>query len=134
MVGKKIIPKALFNIVGLQLLTRYHFLMYFVVVPALVSLLGYGLRDESRPINWIGKTTFLIAGTMGVMVLEDCLFFIFSSIFRNPYPHAFAHLLKGEAMWHPSQVKIGKIFLPATYLWVPVAVSVILWIGFRFGG
>lgn len=132
--GKNVVPKVLFNVVGPQLLTRYHFFMYFVIVPGLVALLGYAFYDAHRPTNWIGCATFLIAGTMGVMVLEDFLFFVFSSIFGKPYPRALARLFRGEAIWHPNQIKFSEGFVvPATYLWVPAVATILLWIGFRFG-
>ncbi len=31
--GKPLIKKAPFNLVGFQLLTRYHFVTYFIIVP-----------------------------------------------------------------------------------------------------
>lgn len=39
--GKSLIRKAPFNLVGFQLLTRYHFFMYCVLVPASASPLAF---------------------------------------------------------------------------------------------
>jgi len=134
--GKPLIRKAPFNLVGFQLLTRYHFFMYCVFVPTSVLFLGLLLRHmPSRPpAHWYGWLIFTIAGALGVMVLEDFLFFVFSTMFGTPYPRALARLLQGEASWHPCQISFFGLFkLPAAYIWVPPVAASLLWLVSRFG-
>lgn len=129
--GKSLIRKAPFNLVGFQLLTRYHFFMYCVLVPASVLSLGFLLRHiiTSPPAHWFGWLLFTIAGTLGAMVLEDFLFFVFSTMLGTPYPHALTRLFRGEASWHPSQISILGLFkLPAAYVWVPPTAALLLWV------
>lgn len=133
--GKPLISKAPFDLVGFQLLTRYHFFMYGVLVPALVLSLGILSRHTtvSPPIHWCGWLTYTIAGTLGVMVLEDFLFFVFSTIFETPYPHALTRLFRGEASWHPLQISVFGLFsLPAAYICIPPVAALLLWLVSHF--
>lgn len=133
--GKPLISKAPFNLVGVQLLTRYHFFMYGLLVPALVLLLGLMLRQTtaSPPIHWLGWLTYTVAGVLGVMVLEDFLFFVFSTVFGAPYPHALSRLFRGEASWHPYQIRVFRLFsLPAAYIIIPPVAAFLLWLLSRF--
>ena len=133
--GKPLIRKAPFNMVGFQLLTRYHFIMFGAVVPASVFVLGLLLRHMAAysPTRWFGWLIFTISGTLGVMVLEDFLFFALSSIFGTPYPHALGRLFRGEASWHPWQISFFGLFkLPAEYIWGPSVAGSLLWIVSRF--
>lgn len=133
--GKLLIRKAPFNIVGFQLLTRYHFFMFCVLVPALVLLIGILLRrmTEGLPAHWFGWLIFAIAGTLGAMVLEDFLFFVFSTLFGTPYPHALTRLFHGEATWQPYQASFFGVFsVPAAYILVPPVAVLLLWLVSRY--
>jgi hypothetical protein len=133
--GKPLIQKAPFSLVGFQLLTRYHFFMYCVLVPAFVLSLSLllGRMAASRPAHGLGWLIFTIAGTLGVMVSEDFLFFLFSTIFGTPYPGALTRLFRGEATWHPSQVSFFGLFkLPSAYIWIPPIAALLLWFVSRF--
>jgi hypothetical protein len=133
--GKPLIQKAPFNLVGFQLLTRYHFFMFGVIVPASVLILGHQFRHMTAnpPSRWFGWLIFTIAGTMGVMVLEDFLFFAFSTILGKPYPRALERLFQGEASWHPWQISFFGLFkLPVGYIWVPLVARLLLWLVSRF--
>lgn len=67
------------------------------------------------------------------MVLEDFLFFVFSTILGTPYPHALTRLFRGEASWHPNQIRIFQLFmLPVAYFVIPPIAAVLLWIVTRF--
>jgi len=134
--GKPLMRKAPFNLAGFQLLTRYHFFMYCVLVPVLVLFLGLLLRRMTAfaPAHWFGWLVFTIAGTLGVMVSEDLLFFVFSTLLGTPYPCALTRLFRGEASWHPSQISFFGLFkLPAAYIWVPPIAASLLWVVSRFG-
>jgi hypothetical protein len=134
--GKPLITKAPFGMVGSQLLTRYHFVMFCVLVPALVLILGVLLRHStaSPPAQVLGWLAFVIAGTLGVMVSEDLLFFVFSTILGTPYPHALSRLLRGEANWHPFQISFFGLFkLPAAYIGLPPIAAFLLWVASRSG-
>lgn len=134
--GKPLLRKAPFNLVGPQLLTRYHFFMYCVLVPAMVFFFGSSLRQttSSSPAHLFGWLIFTIAGTLGVMVLEDLLFFVFSTILGTPYPHALSRLFRGEAGWHTFQISFFGLFkLPAAYVGVPPISALLLWFASRFG-
>jgi hypothetical protein len=132
--AKPLIRKAPFNLVGLQLLSRYHFFTYCVVVPTAVATLGICLQHHATHfvLNWIGWTIFVIAGTMGVMALEDFLFFVFSTALGTPYPNALARLFRGEATWHTGQMRFGRFKFPAIYFWVPLLVLAFLRIAMLF--
>lgn len=135
--GKPMLRKAPFRVVGPQLLTRYHFVMYCGMAPAAVLLLGFSMRHRVAhpPASWVGWLLFLVAGAMGVMVLEDILFFVFSTLFGRPYPDALGRLLRGEASWHPVQIDFwGWFRLPAVYIWGSLAVGFLLWLMGRCGG
>lgn len=133
--GKPLIERAPFNLVGFQLLTRYHFFMFGIIVPASVIFLALLLRHLTArpPAHWYGWLIFTVAGTLGVMVMEDFLFFVFSTLFDAPYPHALTRLFRGEAYWHPFQINFFGFFkLPAAYLWVPPLAALLLWLVPRF--
>ncbi len=132
--AKNIIIKTPFNAVGWQLLTRYHFCTYLMIVPAAVAVLRYVLesRIQHMAVNWIGWLTFMIAGTMGVMALEDFLFFVFSTVIGKPYPGALARVFRGEAIWH-GQLDLGFTRFPALYVVLPAVITIVLSFGFRFG-
>jgi len=88
----------------------------------MVLLLGLSLRhmSASSPAHWFGWLIFTIAATLGVMVSEDLLFFVLSTILGTPYPHALTRLFRGEAGWHPFQISFFGLFkLPAAYVGVP---------------
>lgn len=134
--GKPLIRKAPLNLVGFQLLTRYHFFMYCILVPASVLSLALLSRHMTvaAPVHLFGWAIFMLAGTLGVMVLEDFLFFVFSTILRTPYPRALSRLFRGEASWHPSQISFfGRFTIPAAYMWAPLVAALLLWILSRFG-
>jgi len=133
--GKPLIRKAPFDLMGSQLLTRYHFFMYCALVPAMVLFLGLLLRHAplSSPAHLFGWLAFVIAGTLGVMVSEDLLFFVFSTILGTPYPHALSRLFRGEAGWHPFQLSFFGLFkLPAAYIGIPPIAALLLWVASRF--
>jgi hypothetical protein len=133
--GKPLLRSAPLNLVGRQLLTRYHFFMFCVLVPGSILLIGFLSRHvaASPPARWFGWMVFAIAGTLGVMVLEDFLFFVFSTIFGRPYPHALSRLFRGEAYWHPFQISFFGLFkLPAAYVGIPAIAALLLWLVTRF--
>jgi len=134
--GKPVVRKVPFNLLGPQLLTRYHLFMYCVFVPATVLFLGLLFRRmiPSSTGLWLGWLIFTIAATLGVMVLEDLLFFVFSTILGTPYPHALSRLFRGEAIWHPFQINFFRLFkLPAAYIGVPPIAALLLWVASRLG-
>jgi hypothetical protein len=131
--GKPVLEKAPFNLAGAVLLTRYHFVMFFVLVPMALTVAILILKNSAAhpPATWLAWIFFLIACVFGVMVLEDFLFFVFSSLFRSPYPHALARLLRGEATWHPQQINFGWFKLPAFYVYLPPVIASLLWLESR---
>lgn len=80
--GKSAVPKVLFNIVGPQLLSRYHLIMYFVIVPALHISASVLFRDHMAhpPATWYAWLIFWAACQMNIMVGEDFLFFVFRAL------------------------------------------------------
>lgn len=133
--GKPLLEKAPFNLADPRLLARYHFVMFFVVVPAVLAMAillfkGWIARP---PATWIAWVLFIIACVLGVMELEDFLFFVFSSLFQAPYPHALARFFRGEANWHPRWINFGCFKLPDFYLWFPPLISFLIWLESRLG-
>ncbi len=133
--GKPVLTKVPFNLVGAVLLTRYHFVMFFVLVPAALGTAILTLKGWAAhlPANRLAWALFIAACVMGVMELEDFLFFVFSSLFASPYPHALARLLRGEAMWHTQQIDFGRFKLPTFYLYFPPVITFLVWIQTRIG-
>jgi hypothetical protein len=111
-----------------QLVTRYHAAMFFVIVPTAFVLLAKTFNGSAEHLP---KTLFawifaVIAGFAGISGLEDFLFFVFSSLFGKPYPHALQRLFRGEATWHFGHFPLGKYRIPNNYWLSPLAATVCL--------
>lgn len=127
--GKPLLKEVPFNLVDPLLLTRYHFVMFFVIVPGLLAVSIFLLRNwtERPPVTGLAWILFIIAGDLGVIELEDFLFFVFSSALHTPYPDALVRLFRGEANWHSYWMNFGFFKLPAFYLWLPPIIVSLLW-------
>ena len=126
--GKSALEHVPWNIVDLRLFTRYHLAMFLVKVPALCVLAAFVLQRwmAHQPTHWSSWLAFVIACVLGVMALEDFLFFVFNTLFGAPYPNALARLLQGEADWHPRWIDFGLFKLPDFYVWMPIVIVCLL--------
>jgi hypothetical protein len=131
--GKPFLKEIPFNLIDPRLLTRYHFAMFFIVVPALVaeSIFLLRCRGAFRAATKLAWAVLMIACVLGVMELEDFLFFVFSSILGTPYPDALKQFLHGRATWYPRLVDFGPFMLPDFYLWLPPIIALLLWVESR---
>ncbi len=127
--GKPLFKEVPFNLVDPLLFTRYHFVMFCVVVPGLLAASIFLLRRwaERPPATGLAWILFIVAGGLGVMELEDFLFFVFSSVLRTPYPDALVRLFRGEANWYSNWMNFGFFKLPAFYFWLPPIIVSLLW-------
>ena len=126
--GKPAVVKIPWNLHDIRLATRYHAAMFLVVGPVTIVLCALAIKQfaTDAPSGWLGWTMFIVASALGLMVLEDFLFFVFSSLFGSPYPHALARLLNGEANWHPRWINFGYFRLPDFYIWMPIVIAALL--------
>jgi hypothetical protein len=127
--GKPLLKSVPFNLIDPLLLTRYHFAMFCVVVPGLLalSILLFQHWAQRPPVTVPAWIIFIVAGDLGVMELEDFLFFVFSSVLHTPYPDALGRFVRGEASWYSYWVNFGLFKLPAFYLWFPPIIIALLW-------
>jgi hypothetical protein len=127
--GKPLFKEIPFNLADPRLLTRYHFVMFFVVVPVLLvaSIVLLKRWAEHPPATGLAWALFVIACVLGVMELEDFLFFAFSSVLQTPYPDALLRFFRGEANWHSRWINFGLFKLPDFYLWFPPIIALLLW-------
>jgi|GEM_PF-3014668 hypothetical protein len=126
--GKQLIQKMPWNLVGEVLLTRYHFVMFFVFIPTALTASAIFLKRWAAepPTTIVGWGLFILACLLGVMELEDFLFFVFSTIVGSPYPHALARFFRGEATWHKGWVTFVWFKLPAYYVIFPFVIASLL--------
>jgi hypothetical protein len=126
--GKPALEHVPWNIVDVRLFTRYHLVMFLIKVPVVSALAVFVLQRSGLLVltNWSAWLTFMVACVLGVMALEDFLFFVFNSLFGAPYPHALARLLRGEANWHPRWIDFGLFKLPDFYVWMPIVIAFLL--------
>lgn len=106
------------------LVTRYHFTMFLILVPLTVITLMWLLKGFlAYPLTtWWSCVFFVVACELGVMMLEDFLFFVFNTWYGAPYPHALARLFNGEATWH-ANVNLGFCKMPGFYLVFPFLIA-----------
>jgi hypothetical protein len=126
--GKQIVVKVPWNAVDVRLATRYHAFTFLVLFPVLLTTASLFFKRwvANPPQGWPAWTLFIVACVAGNMVLEDFLYFVFSTIFGKPYPHAVSRLLRGEANWHPRHLDLGYFKLPDFYVYLPFAIAILL--------
>jgi len=112
---------------GVELGTRYHILMFPVVVPTLFFLCArfLGRHVAHAPVFW---PLFVIAGMLGIMLVEDVLWFVLNAAFHLRFPDALQRLLRGDVSWHPRWIRLGSVKLPDFYVWMPVLVTALLYL------
>ncbi len=110
------VMQRLARLIGIPYFFGYTILMYFLLVPAILTLEYF---------FFIHDVVFLVAVFIGNLFIEDFLWFVF-----NPYFSAFRELLKGphgSIWWHGQWIKIGsETYLPASYLKGSLIVGVLI--------
>lgn len=95
------------------ILTAYHFWLFWVMYPLLVSLPLFVVG-----FSWGLLGVIISAYTSGLMI-EDFFWFVVNPVFN------FSHFNSKYVYWYP-WIKIGKIEFPAYYL-IAITLSILSW-------
>jgi hypothetical protein len=116
------------SVVSPCMVTPYHLFLFFFIVPALCGI-GTWIVGKRTIHGVLAKLTFFAACQCGVMVGEDASWFILNTVFRLRFPDALPRLLHGEIQWFPRWINLGAVKLPDFYVYLPIAIVILLLIG-----
>ncbi len=138
--GRKLKPSLLIKAFQKAYVTPYHLIMFGLILPTIYFgeyvILEHGhLTQLVTTFNgmMLVPIIYLVAVVIGVMTLEDFLFFVFSGLIipkwlpEKRFDGALQKLLRGEVAWHTEWVHISPSkMVPKFYLQVPVLVTELL--------
>ncbi len=116
------------SLVGPCMVTPYHLTLFLVIVPALCGT-GTWIVGRHTIHGVLAKLAFFGACQLGVMVGEDAGWFILNTVFSLRLPNALPRLLHGQIQWFPRWISLGSFKLPDFYIYLPIAIVVLLVIG-----
>jgi hypothetical protein len=112
-------------LVGDCMVTPYHLTLFLVIVPAFCGI-GTWMVGRRTIHGALAKLAFFGACQLGVMVGEDASWFILNTMFRLRLPDALPRLFHGEVPWFPRWISLGAFKLPDFYIYLPIAIMVLL--------
>ena len=135
--GKKIQIKLLLKMTDKTYITVYHFVMFGLFLPGILTLESFVLFHAGQNQFWIFEVNgarlialiFIFAVWLGVAVVEDFLWFLLN--WR--YPKALGKLFKAELAWHTHWISLtNSIKLPRFYITAPIVVVILFVINYIF--